>query len=888
MAMKILSLCLFVLVSVVAHAADLVIAGDGKTDYQVVVPDQAADEVVDRWLLSTAKLIQAAFEKNGFKIEVVKEGAKAVDKPGIYLGATEFAKKNGIKVEQHDDWTYYQKVIGKDLVIAGNDRKDPARKIRGTETPLALLGTVKGACDFLRQYAGARFLFVNMEQSQYASRGGGLDGLQGNGRLPIDTRSIAFLPLQRIAVPADLDLQKKPMMKACADGNYETFYYIANNFFPLLSSVMGGTVYWNKVIPYEKYGKSHPEYFALLANGKRSCEPDFNSHDAWNPNYELPICPTHPEVQDLMVGAAEELIKAGDSTILIFPLDSYRLVYCNCERCMQLFGTEAERDFYARGRSGKLWQAYFAITERLREKHPGARVVIWDYQETPIQTVKEYPANVIPKLQFGKPADFDRLKGIRIPAGICGLEETFTGFGLCGPYAPERTPEHIAGIVQAMASNNVQWTTRDGAIGYVRGLQAPAYYVFGRMMDDPSADWKAINKEFCEAAFGDVAPAMEIFFGLLHEQMALYSDYFGVNMSLAGRKFGRSRLRDNKWHIQNIYTPEYMAEAEGLLASAERRTKDPDVKARLHLIRIEFDYLCGLSKIFALQDALKLHPMPEIQAALLDEIDAWFARLEALAGGTERSVFKPLDDWPEMRPFNGHYFNHAALQYDTYQQSWNMTSLGWDRAAIRAGILTNPPLIQVAAAAEMPAMNAAAWEKTPAVVFRERGAMPYAKIRTTLKALRDGDHLYVRIDSLSPSRNLKEMPEPKAESEVLKQEYVELGIRPKVNGPIYRLAANPTAGARYDAAWKPDAQNRLTGDTAWSCPWQFDFGATGNTWTAWFKVPLAELGGAAPAAGETWGFNAARHRMTPGGNRYTLWRNGSSVTDTNALGKLAF
>ena len=330
-----------------------------------------------------------------------------------------------------------------------------------------------------------------------------------------------------------------------------------------------------------------------------------------------------------------------------------------------------------------------------------------------------------------------------------------------------------------------------------------------------------------------------------------------------------------------------MVEAEGLLASAER-TKDPDVKARLRLIRIEFDYLCGLGKIFALQDALKLHPMLEIQTALLGEIDAWFARLETMAGGNERSVFKPLDDWPEMQPFNGHYFNHAALQYEAYQQRWNMTSLGWDRAAIRAGILTNPPVIRVAAASETPAINAAAWETTPEVVFRERGAMPYTNMRTTLKALRDRDHLYIRVDSLNPSRNPKDMLEARTEDEVFKQEYVELGIRPLTNGPIYRLAANPTAGARYDAAWKPDAQNRLTGDTAWSCRWQFDFGATGKTWTAWFKVPLAELGGAAPAAGETWGFNAARHSLKDSGNRYLLWREAPSVTDQQALGQLAF
>ena len=86
-----------------AYAADLVIAEKGSTDYQIVIPDKCSDEIVEHWLLAAAKLTQTAFQKNGFKIEVVKEGARSPSKRGIYLGATELARKNSIKVEQHDD-----------------------------------------------------------------------------------------------------------------------------------------------------------------------------------------------------------------------------------------------------------------------------------------------------------------------------------------------------------------------------------------------------------------------------------------------------------------------------------------------------------------------------------------------------------------------------------------------------------------------------------------------------------------------------------------------------------------------------------------------------------------------------------------------------------------
>ncbi len=110
-----------------------------------------------------------------------------MDKPGIYLGATEFARRSGVTVDLSEFWAYRVKAVGRDLVIYGNDKQDPIKTIRGLKTPLAMLGTVKGACDFLREYAGVRFLFVNMTQSQYATQGDGLGMFNEDGSLKIDT-----------------------------------------------------------------------------------------------------------------------------------------------------------------------------------------------------------------------------------------------------------------------------------------------------------------------------------------------------------------------------------------------------------------------------------------------------------------------------------------------------------------------------------------------------------------------------------------------------------------------------------------------------------------------------------------------------------------------------
>ena len=871
-----------------AHAADLVIAENKKCAYQIVIPGQGQDEVVDHWLTLAAKLTQAAFAKNGFNVEVVQENAKAPDTPGIYLGATAFAAKHGLQVEQHEDWTYYLKAVGQDLIIAGHDQPVPNNPGKSKNASPALLGTVKGVCDFLREFAGVRFLFLTGDQSLYGKRG----AFNEDGSLKLDTRSIAFLPVEKIAVPANLNLKKSPLMRANCDASHENFFNIALNFFPMLSTVMGPDVSWDKTIPTAQFGKSHPEYFALTKEGQRACELKVAS------DHYMQYCVANQGVQDLMFAAAEKLIASGAKTFLLSTMDGFRLCHCNCDDCNKLFGRKAGtmEEIYARGHSGKLWQAFFNITERIRAKYPDVRVVVLNYQDTPIsaEIIKRFPENVIVKIQFASQLDFDKLKGVEFPAGICGFEETFTGFGQAGPYLPERTPEHIAGVVQAMARNHVKWSTRDGALGYVRGMQAPAYYVYGRMMDDPSADWTAIYDEFCTAAFGDVAPQMTQFFDLLHKQIAIYSDFYGVFMPAWSRKYSRSTYHDSKWHVMSMYPPEYCADAEALLCAAEKTTTDPDVKARLHLIRIEFDYIRKLARIFFLQNAWTMHPSQANLTALLDAIDEWHADIERLAGGTGRSNFKPLSDWPEMRPFAGHFYCLAALSSEGYQQQWNKTCLNWDTKAIRAGILTDKHELNVATVAVAPSMDSAAWDAAPEALFKVRNGMPFGNTRTSMKVLRDQDHLYVRIESLGPAKHPEDLYTKAPDADIFSQEYVELGIMPPdAGGKIYRLAVNPVAGSRYDAVLAPGKRNRLTEDAKWNGHWESStkislekgpYNLPDRIWTAWFKLPLSDFRATAPATGETWGFNAGRGRN----GQYLSWSDARSVTDSEALGKLVF
>ena len=172
--------------------------------------------------------------------------------------------------------------------------------------------------------------------------------------------------------------------------------------------------------------------------------------------------------------------------------------------------------------------------------------------------------------------------------------------------------------------------------------------------------------------------------------------------------------------------------------------------ARLHLIRIEFDYARNLSRIFYLQNAWTLNPSQVNLDPLMDAIDEWHAGLEKLAGGRGKSSMKPLSDWPQMMPFGSHPYANAALENEGYQQQWSNTCINWDTKALRAGVLSDTHRLKVAGVEAEPVMDNKAWESVPESFFRLHDGMPFTNIATRMKLLRDKENLYVRVESLHP------------------------------------------------------------------------------------------------------------------------------------------
>ena len=251
----------------------------------------------------------------------------------------------------------------------------------------------------------------------------------------------------------------------------------------------------------------------------------------------------------------------------------------------------------------------------------------------------------------------------------------------------------------------------------------------------------------------------------------------------------------------------------------------------------------GMFDVDAVQNGAQVY---EVEIALVDDLQPGDVAVFACGGPTDR-----VAPWGELLSTAAQVRGAAGCLTD---------GLVRDTKAIRAGVLTDKHELKIASVDAEPAIDSKAWDNVPESFFRVHDGMPFANISTHMKLLHDKTHLYVRIDSLHPHVHPEDFYQREPDKDTFTQEYVELAIAPpNAGGKVYRIAANPVEGSRYDGVYTPGKRD-LVEDKTWNGTWQFRFSVTGQkgpyslpdrSWTAWFKIPFTDLGGT-PKPGEVW------------------------------------
>jgi hypothetical protein len=852
-----------------ARAADRVLAANGKSDYQIVIPDKAATPALEEALRQTARLVQAAFRANGAELPVTTEAKRDPARPALYLGDTAFLRQQKIDLAGLRGWGYVQRVVGRDVILAGRDHPAPAGGNVSHHSKWDRVGTAKAAADFLRQFAGVRFLYPDVPPWTPVAGAARIDFLT--------SPAIEFLKTPVIGVPENLDVRKIPLV------DYNTsypetggFYDLANNRLPRVDVAFSGHTY-ERAVPVEKYKDTHPEYFALIGGKRAGAVPG-------NAQY----CIGNPEVRELIYRDLVEWLDRGYESVDLGQPDGFRP--CQCADCAKLYGTGGDW-------SEKLWLFHRELAERVRKVHPDRRVIMMSYIQTasPPRTFRKFPANTAIMLTGTNEDDIAPWRSVEVPGGFtCYLYNWCPNLGT--RYTPMRTPRYVEEQVKRLVNNRFRSIYRDGP-GTLFGLEGPVYYTMGRMFDDPAQlQAKNLVHEFCEAAFGRAAGPMIQFYDRLYHGIELYSEFLGTRSPAWTYQniYGQSRkfLTDPFQFLGFLYTPSLLAELEAQLTQAERTAATEKVKTRLALVRREFNYLKGLARVVHLHQAFELQPDVASRNRLLDALDARNAEIAAYFN--DRGHTKPIENWAyTLFPPPGHDAKHMRLGYDGYQEPYANTCFNWDTKAMRTAPLPGAKRVNVAAVRGPVALNAADWDKAPTLPLSALPTGSPITRATTARVLADEANLYVRVEAELPGEPLP------AKDAKTSPERLTLIVAPDPGRELaYRFTIGLTADAKQDAALGlvTDPLDPRYGkfDTDWTGPWKHEshLDPAGNRWLALFAIPFKTVGADAPKPGTFWRANVSRvHVAGPGKIEQSLWSatpSARTLDDLNDLGELAF
>ena len=842
------AVCLIALGAVLAHvaggqgaaAARLTVASGGKSPYAIVVPDDA-----DQGRIAKAvKLLQDTVSKaTGVKLPVVKESALKPGTPAIYLGESKAARRAGLPVDEVTGWSYLNRAVGNDIFLVGADGEDPV-KGRGI---VEHLGTLKAVISFLEDQAGCRF-FMPGEYGKYVPK------------------------LERLTVDAAMSKSWGPRFDyVIGRAPRDRDFAVSLNLFarsPVLYTYGGHSYY--TAVPAKKYGKTNPEYFALIG-GKRTPK---------GPH----LCIANPDVQELMLKEMEKRLDDGFQWVELAQTDGYQP--CYCPQCAAIHPDPGERT----------WIVHRKLAEEMRKRRPGKKVMILSYGKTvpPPKTFKTFPDNVVIQMCSYTPNAFKAWAPFNVDKSVYVYN---WGQYHSPGYAPKRTPRYAVEQVRMFLKNRVRGIYICG--GYKGGqgsygLEGPSYYAYGKALGDPDRDPDDLLDEYVDAAFGEAAVPMRAFFTAMHDRLEMYSVFHRPNTPVVDIP---TPFRTQEEFFCYFFPAKLVNDMSRDLKRAKAMAADDRVKANLQLVEIEFAYVKNLATVFQLYRTYRMDPNRQALDLLGAKVAERKQMLDALFPDGKPLLIKGL-----VPPFMG-----APRKQVEVNGRGIGAPLNWDFAFLREkGVLpgVGSKSVQVPRVRGITLdgkLDEPGWTKPKFEEMTEIG-MGAQKNATRLKVLYDDRHIYFGfVCEFDRDENLDCLRSLGRDGAAYYQECVEVMLDPYgKREKHYQFVLNPVPNSTYDAqnAFITDPVHPLYGrrDSSWNGKW--DYAAVIDKklkrWTAELRIPFTTLEVDPPRPGTIWTMNVGRTEYATGyrhGPTYSIWSpnlEARSYHDRSTFGDVTF
>ena len=534
----------------------------GNTD---VVIEQNAPPVVKFAAAEATNFLSRVF---GAPVPVVN--APRCGRAALVLGVNEWSRKAGIDVSGKPRDSFTVKTSGGNVFVAGVDSPwaDPAKvNVVGYAR-----GTLMGVYAFLEDYAGCRFYF------------------------PGELGEIA--PLAKCIKIPDVDCTVSPAMPIRTwhfnDGTAWDESLGSNLPAP------GKMLHWLRVRAAsdrivcchgtikmklaEKFGKSHPEYFALRQNGTRCNEVPkiiVGGHLGH-------LCYSSG-VRDAIVDICMERFANGEKYVDIMPNDGMQL--CECEKCQAAYAKSPDQK---RKATWLIWDYTRYIAEKLIERGANGfvtQMVYSQYGGMPPPGL-DLPTNVYVMVAVDGPrnpphgdsplswdSQFEKVRAWAGKSANPVWTWTYPGkvgvneFKLAGipSICPRSTGEYYKKLAGSTMGTFAQYGGSDCWLyNYLN------YYVLSHVMWNPDTDVAALIAEHNRLMFGAAERPMSDFFSILERKWVVESR-------------GRTEITeigpvlhppndDEMWSA--IYGPDTLARLDSLLKEAAALVKPGSIEAR--------------------------------------------------------------------------------------------------------------------------------------------------------------------------------------------------------------------------------------------------------------------------------------------------------------------
>lgn len=478
-------------------SADIKLVKNGKANCVIVIPEKstpsqktAADEL--KYFIGKV---------SGAEVSIIDEQSFSGNLTPIYLGSCNATLEAGIDAEALQSEEYLIKATGKAVFLACNNIAD--------------LTIRYAVSDFLQSELGIRFLgggdlWTHIPECKTVKLG----TFERKYRPQVAFRRLRNVPYHNSLQGAQiLDIDFEQWKEKHPD--YAEWHVRMGNGSRMVVKFGHSFDGW-----WDKYGATHPEYFALQPNGTRT-----------QTNYRERLCVSNPGLWDEVakVRLAELEGKPKGSMVSLCPNDgSSGNKFCFCPECRKLDPPEGKKisdPNLIDPTTGKAFPSYPSLTDRylnfynevakrIAKVRPDAKIGVYAYsfyKFPPVRIKKAEPNIVVGVVTM----DRDLLHDWSAVAS-----ELFHRPNYMNPRfivaLPRNTARYIVDFVRFAISCGVTGFDHDSSKNLFdsQGLE---YYILCRAMYNPNIDVEKEIKDYIEKGFGKGAAAMERYFDKLEQ-----------------------------------------------------------------------------------------------------------------------------------------------------------------------------------------------------------------------------------------------------------------------------------------------------------------------------------------------------------------------------------